>query len=65
MDAREAINLILGKRLQEAQAILKESRFVLRVLSIDGEQFMGDCQFDDSRITVDLKDNLVVRAVVG
>ncbi len=56
---------VIGMTFESAQEIAKQENSSLRLLKEDGENMKGICNFDMSRINVEVIDGKIVRAYLG
>lgn len=52
-------DIIVGKTLEEAQALVGEHGYHIRTMWIDGEALFGTCDYDLKRINVATRDGII------
>jgi len=51
---------LIGKTFEEAKSIASSKGYYLRIVWQDGVSFFGTCDWDESRIDIYVKNNIII-----
>lgn len=65
MVSEEFLKSLVGMSQEAAEKTITEAKLTCRVVSKDGEDFMGTTDFDENRVGITVKDGNIVVATCG
>jgi len=65
MTAKQLVKKVIGLSEETAKKMIEENNFLVRIMLRDGKPLRGDCSYRKNRINLYIKNNIVVKAIIG